>query len=85
MAWPDPLPAYMDRIYHGGRQFLLRPFTADSLVVEEVGDGRARLVLPLDGLVACRRAGCLWTEATLTGVRIRMLERASLDEALSGR
>jgi hypothetical protein len=83
MSWPDPLPVYMDRLVAGGRQLLLRPFTADSLVFEESGSGLALLVAGMDGLVACRRQGCLWSEATVTGSRLRLLDAAEIARLFS--
>lgn len=77
-TWPDPLPAYMDQVVADGTAFLLRPFTGDSLVVEAAGTGVDLLVTGMDGLVACRRRGCMWGTSTVEGTRLQLLEVAEI-------
>lgn len=76
MRWPDALPVHVGLLPRGDSLFLLRPVSAESLVVVPAAvpfdAGRARLVAPLDHLVACRRGACLWfdpNEARLALVR----------------
>jgi hypothetical protein len=59
--WPDALPVYIDRTAVGNAVILLRPFTADSIVLQLAQpDGRDLAVAPLDPFIGCKAGGCLW-------------------------
>lgn len=61
LEWPATLPAFVERVRAGDDVVLLRPFSADSVVLQTAGtNGRDLAVAPLNGLVTCRAAGCLW-------------------------
>ena len=67
LRWPDALPVHFGLLPRGRELLLLRPVSAESLVVVPAGApfdvARARLVAPIEALVACRRGACLWFDA----------------------
>ncbi|CAN5742103.1 hypothetical protein BH23GEM10_BH23GEM10_05390 [soil metagenome] len=84
MAWPKALPAYIDRIQAGDVTVLLRPFTADSVVLQAVEpDGRDLAVAPLNGFIACKAAGCLWLLEDTEPARMIMLETSQIQSLLA--
>ena len=60
LAVPEFLPVYLDRIDPGNGTLVLRPVTNDTLVFRRAGSDADVAVAAIDGLVACRVAGCLW-------------------------
>jgi hypothetical protein len=59
--WPDAMPPYVERVSIAGAVILIRPFTADSVVLQLAApDGRDLAVAPFERLVNCHAAGCLW-------------------------
>ncbi len=64
--WPDPLPAFHAAGATPEHLYFVRMFGADSVVVErhsiqDPGAGGVQLAVEaFQGLVGCRRAGCLW-------------------------
>lgn len=64
LGWPKTLPVYVSRLLAGESVILLRPVSADSLVLQvagPAGEASADLaVAPMDGFVGCRSGGCLW-------------------------
>ncbi|CAN5742142.1 hypothetical protein BH23GEM10_BH23GEM10_05400 [soil metagenome] len=83
LTWPDALPAYIDRVQAGSTLVLLRPFTADSLVLQAAEPGgRDIAVAPLNGFVACKAAGCLWILEDTRPMRIVLLEAGRIRELL---
>lgn len=57
--FPPFLPTYMDRLASGS-DFILRPFSNDSLAFRRIGRDRDVLIAEVEGLIGCRAAGCLW-------------------------
>jgi hypothetical protein len=62
MKWPSTLPDYVDRVDLGDAGIMLvRPFAADSVVLQLAGADAVDLaVAPLDGFAGCKAGGCLW-------------------------
>lgn len=62
MAWPDPLPAYMDRIVSGDDLYLVRTVSFDSMVARRIHDDAATdvLVAPIETFLRCRGERCFW-------------------------
>lgn len=84
VAWPPTLPPYVERIRAGGAIVLVRPFAADSVVLQLAApDSRDLAVAPLDGLVGCRSGGCLWLIEDQDPPRIILLDAERL-RALAG-
>lgn len=84
MTWPDALPAYIDRVQAGAVTVLLRPFTADSVVLQTVApDSRDVAVAPLNGFVACEAAGCLWLLEDTEPARVILLDTARIQSLLT--
>jgi hypothetical protein len=73
LRWPDALPVYVGAVVAGEETVLVRPYSADSVVFELAPARRELLAAPLNGLVSCRRPGCLWGEHTMEGVRLTLL------------
>jgi hypothetical protein len=85
IEWPPALPAYLERIAVDGTTVLLRPFTADSLVLQTAApESRDLAVAPLDGLIGCRALGCLWVFEGETASRAWFLDLARLRALLAG-
>jgi hypothetical protein len=88
--WPATLPPYVERIVVGDDIVLVRPFSADSVVLQTAApDSRDLAVAPLDGLVGCRAGGCLWVFEDQRAPRAWFLDadrlRALLDAPDPGR
>lgn len=84
VAWPDPLPAYMERLVTPVGDFVLRPFSVDSVLLQRAGgDYEDVAVLPFNTLVGCKAAGCLWVEEAET-TRILLLRPAHVAELMTG-
>ena len=80
IRWPATLPAYVERFVAGDQIVLLRPFTADSLVIQAAAPGAADFaVAPLEGLVGCRSGGCLWVLEDTDVPRLIVLDRTSVE------
>jgi hypothetical protein len=59
--WPETLPPFVERTTVDDVVVLMRPFRADSVVLQTMApQSRDLAVAPLDGLVGCRAGGCLW-------------------------
>ncbi|NJD11637.1 MAG: hypothetical protein FIB01_14785 [Gemmatimonadetes bacterium] len=80
---PAVHPPYVERVVLPSGAAWLRGYSEDSLVLRLVGDSRDLAVLPYQGLIGCRRQGCLWSELGTEGVQVRFIPIAAL-EALVG-
>lgn len=61
LTWPSTLPPFVDRLIIGNDVVLLRPFSADSVVIQLASPRQLDLgVAPLNGFVGCKATGCLW-------------------------
>lgn len=86
LKWPEFLPVYMDRFVAAGSIVLLRPFTADSLVLQTSAPASEDIaVAPLSGLIGCKPAGCLWVLEDGVAPRMIVLDRAAIEERLRRR
>lgn len=94
LAWPDPLPIYMDKLQTSRGLVLIRLFHADSVVLERVAaagaprgtsrpDARYLLVAPLDGFRGCTADGCLWYLERGEGERIAFVRRSELEARIA--
>lgn len=80
IRWPETLPAYIERFVADDRIVLLRPFAADSLVLQAAAPGSADFaVAPLEGLIGCRSGGCLWLLEDTDVPRLIVLDRARIE------
>lgn len=83
--WPEFLPVYMDRFVADDVVVLLRPFSADSIVLQTARPSAIDVaVAPLNGLIGCKPAGCLWVFGDDVTTRMIVLDRAALEQRLSG-
>jgi hypothetical protein len=79
MEWPRTLPAYVERVAAGDGIVLVRPYGPDSVVVQRGAPSRDDIaVAPLDGLVGCKAAGCVWVLEDVAAVRLIVLDSAAL-------
>ncbi|MEX1182832.1 MAG: hypothetical protein WEF86_06325 [Gemmatimonadota bacterium] len=79
VTWPATLPAYLERVVAGESIILLRPYTADSLVLQlPAPDGRDLAVAPVNGLVSCKAGACLWVVADAEPMRLIVLDSARI-------
>jgi hypothetical protein len=84
IRWPETLPAYTDRFVSARGVVLLRPFSADSLVLQLAGAAPLDIaVAPLDGLIGCRRGGCVWLRDDGDAPRMIVLDRAAIERRLA--
>jgi hypothetical protein len=81
LRWPDALPVYVNAVVVGEHNVLVRPFSSDSVVFEIARARRELLVAPQDGLLSCRRYGCLWAEHTTDAVQLTLLPLQRLASA----
>lgn len=80
LDWPETLPVFVERIHTGRAILLIRPFSADSVVLQESApSGRDLAVAPLDGLVGCKAAGCLWVLGDSLPTRLIVLDATVRD------
>jgi hypothetical protein len=80
LRWPESLPAYGDRFVIENDVILLRPFTADSVVLQLAGAAAIDIaVAPFDGLIGCKAAGCLWLFDTTGTPHVIILDRATIE------
>lgn len=85
LEWPRALPTFVERIRAGDDVVLLRPFSADSVVLQTAGpDARDLAVAPLNGLVTCRAAGCLWVFEDGDVARGFLLDGAAVQSLVDG-
>lgn len=85
IRWPETLPAYIERFVAGDEIVLLRPFAADSLVLQTAAPGSADFaVAPMEGLIGCRSGGCLWLLEDSEVPRLIVLDRASIEAMVNG-
>ncbi|HSJ32875.1 MAG TPA: hypothetical protein VK933_15650 [Longimicrobiales bacterium] len=85
IRWPETLPAYIERFVAGDAIVLLRPFAADSLVLQAAAPGSADFaVAPMEGLIGCRSGGCLWLLEDSDVPRLIVLDRASIEAMING-
>jgi hypothetical protein len=86
IGWPETLPPYVERFVSGEHLVLVRPISADSIVLQLAGGGGAELaVAPLDGFVGCKAAGCLWLFDELPQPRVLLLDAASTARLIAAR
>ncbi|MEO5510074.1 MAG: hypothetical protein ABIV28_06045 [Longimicrobiales bacterium] len=62
LTLPDRLPVYVDRISIDGVSLLLRPVNNDSVAFRVAGSEADLAIAPVEGLIGCRAAGCLWIQ-----------------------
>jgi hypothetical protein len=80
LRWPASLPAYGDSFVLGSDVVLLRPFTADSLVLQLAGPSAIDIaVAPHDGLLGCKAGGCAWLMEETATVRMIVLDRTEIE------
>ncbi len=63
---PDRLPVYMERMAVGSAELLLRPISNDSLAFRRIGSDTDLAIAPVEGLIGCKAAGCLWVRRDTT-------------------
>jgi hypothetical protein len=86
LSWPATLPVFVDRLVTRHGIVLIRPFHADSVVLQIAGEAYGDLaVAPLDGFVGCKAAGCLWLLENGAVPRIILLDAARVDDLVTGR
>ena len=79
IEWPEVLPPYVDRVAVAGATVLVRPFTADSVVLQLAAPvGRDIAVAPFERLVRCHAAGCLWVLEEAATPKLIYLDTAGL-------
>ena len=69
---PDEHPPYSQPLMTAAGPVLLRGYSEDSLVLRSFGSEEDLAVLPLTGLVGCRREGCLVVKEHATGTLARL-------------
>jgi hypothetical protein len=80
LRWPASLPAYGDSFVTGSDMVLLRPFTADSVVLQLAGPAALDIaVAPHDGLLGCKAGGCVWLLDEMATPRMIVLDRTKLE------
>lgn len=85
IEWPETLPVYMERFAAGGETLLLRPFSADSLVLQSAAPASIDFaVAPLDGLIGCKAGGCVWLLEDDLVPRLIVLDRARIEAMIGG-
>lgn len=80
--WPRHLPYFVDRVLVRAEIIVVRPFKADSVVLERLKNGRPLAVGPLDGFIGCRMGGCLWATHLANGMQLKWLDTKKLDSLL---
>jgi hypothetical protein len=85
IEWPDVLPPYVDRVSIAGNTVLVRPFSADSVVLQLAApDGRDIAVAPFERLVRCHAAGCLWVLEDAVAPKLIYLDTSALARLVGG-
>jgi hypothetical protein len=85
MRWPETLPVYTERFVLDDDIILLRPFAADSVVLQTAAPASVDLaVAPLEGLIGCKAAGCLWLLEDTDVPRLIVLDRARIEAMVTG-
>lgn len=85
IRWPETLPVYLERFIAGDQVLLLRPFAADSLVIQTSAPSSTDLaVVPADGLLGCKAAGCAWLLEDSDTPRLIVLDRSSIHAMVKG-
>jgi hypothetical protein len=82
--WPDVLPYYRAWFSTDSGDVVFRQFSADSMVMRRSGSMVDAAVVPLEGLVGCRREGCLWEVPSIHGATLYLLDRAAAARYLTG-
>lgn len=83
IEWPETLPVYGDRFVAARHVVLLRPFSADSLVLQAGAPNASDLaVAPFNGLLGCKAAGCVWLMEESAKPRMIILDRESIEGLL---
>jgi hypothetical protein len=83
IRWPGTLPVYGDRFVADRDVILLRPFSADSLVLQaRAPDAFDIAVAPFDGLLGCKAAGCVWLMDDSPKPRMIVLDRDHIERLL---
>jgi hypothetical protein len=86
IRWPESLPVFMERFVLGERVMLLRPFAADSVVLQSAAPSSVDFaVAPLEGLIGCKAGGCLWLLEDSDVPRLIVLDRSSIEAIVSGK
>lgn len=83
IRWPETLPTYIERFVTDSALVLVRPFTADSVVLQVAGGETDIAVAPLDGLLGCKAQGCLWLRDEGDVPELIVLDRARIERLLS--
>jgi hypothetical protein len=84
LALPDRLPIYVDRIAIGERMLLLRPINNDSVALRVAGSEDDLAIAPVEGLLGCRAAGCLWLQQD-TIARVMFVPAARISALMGAR
>ena len=83
IEWPETLPVYGDRFVAARHVVLLRPFSADSLVLQAgAPDEFDVAVAPFHGLLGCKAAGCVWLMEESAKPRMIVLDRERIEGLL---
>jgi hypothetical protein len=90
--WPTPLPSYFDKVVTPHGTVLLRPYHADSLLLQLTQHAAQSptsapftpiLIASLHDLVGCNREGCLWFDVTEQGARLSLVKVEEIESLLS--
>lgn len=85
IRWPATLPVYLERFVVDDGVLLLRPFAADSLVIQTTAPSSVDLaVVPADGMLGCKSAGCVWLLEDEDAPRLIIVDRAAIEAMLKG-
>lgn len=80
LEWPETLPVYVERFQADREVVLVRPFSADSVVLQTAAPTSVDLaVAPLAGLLGCRTGGCMWLDQEGPAPRLIVLDRATIE------
>lgn len=84
IRWPATLPAYVARFVADSAIVLVRPFSADSVVLQTAAPSSLDLaVAPLTGLLGCRPEGCVWLDEETSNPRLTILDRSQIQRMVN--
>jgi hypothetical protein len=89
--WPTPLPYFFDKVETARGIVLLRPYHADSLLLQLAQQSEQRMsntavdpiaVVSLHKFVGCTHEACLWFDNTEQGGRLALLPVSAIEALL---
>ena len=84
VKWPETLPVYTERFVTDGGIVLVRPFSADSVVLQSASPAAVDLaVAPLSGLLGCKPGGCVWLIEDTAVPALIVLDRSTIEHMLA--